>query len=141
MLKPFAQQIMLSGACSILNGADSDSNNRGVSVCNIPTMHAFPISTLCAWPAPDPFPLCQHTLTHHRLPGMAVQHSHSACRASSEGSVMQNKRSCKSGEGKGEKGRRGELRERLCHPGCSSQLLLDLQPKKFTFHTFITFIY
>lgn len=41
MLKPFAQQIMLSGACSILNGADSDSNNRGVSVCviHLPCIH------------------------------------------------------------------------------------------------------
>lgn len=29
---------------------------------------------------------------------------------------MQNRQSCKSGEGNGEKGRGGELRETLCHP-------------------------
>lgn len=30
--------------------------------------------------------------------------------------MMQNRLSCKSGEGKGEKGRGGELREMPCHP-------------------------
>lgn len=72
----------------------------GVLVCVVYLLClCFPSSVLCAWPAPDPFPLPWHTRISHLCVvtgsrSTAALRLYPACITSPEESVMQNKQGC-----------------------------------------------